>query len=91
MNRKEILNYIAKASNINEETVERVINIYFSLISDELKNGNNFNIMGFGTFRIGMRDARIGIKPSTGEQIVVTPRNVITFKASQKLKSYVNK
>ena len=91
MKRKEMIKIVAEVADVRYVTAQKIIDSTFKVIANELKDGNNINVQGFGTFRIGRRNERIGIKPKTGEKIVVTPRNIVTFKASQKLKTYVNK
>ena len=90
MNKKEMLDYLTKNTEVSRNNVEKVYNAIFDLIKQQLVDGKNINIVGLGTFRIGDRKARKGIKPRTGEIIEIAPRRVVTFKPSPSLKNLVN-
>jgi len=63
----------------------------FEMISEDLSKGNSVKISGFGTFSLIQKAKRIGRNPKTGEQAIITPRKVISFKASSYLKDSVNR
>lgn len=56
---------------------------------DALANGENVKISGFGTFLLRDKGERIGRNPKTGVEVPITPRRVLTFRASQMLKDNV--
>lgn len=64
---------------------------FFDIITNELAKGKSVKISGFGTFSLIKKAQRIGRNPKTGEEAVITPRKVISFKASQHLKDAVNR
>ena len=90
MNKNEVLEYLVKETGVNRNDTEKVYTAIFDLIKNQLAKGENINIFGLGTFRIGDRKARKGIKPSTGEIIEIAPRGAVTFKPSPSLKKLVN-
>ena len=59
------------------------------LMSDALAAGENVKISGFGTFLLRDKTERIGRSPKTGDEVPITPRRVLTFRASQMLKDRV--
>tara|TARA_B100001778_G_scaffold299512_1_gene274321 strand:+ start:484 stop:780 length:297 start_codon:yes stop_codon:yes gene_type:complete len=59
-------------------------------ISDALVAGESVKISGFGSFSIREKAERIGRNPKTGEEIPITPRKVLSFKASHVLKEGMN-
>jgi integration host factor subunit alpha len=59
------------------------------LMSDALAEGENVKISGFGTFLLRDKSERIGRNPKTGVEVPITPRRVLTFRASQMLKDRV--
>jgi len=61
-----------------------------SLMSDALAFGENVKISGFGTFLLRDKSERIGRNPKTGVEVPITPRRVLTFRASQMLKDRVS-
>jgi integration host factor subunit alpha len=58
-------------------------------ICDALANGENVKISGFGTFLLRDKGERVGRNPKTGVEVPITPRRVLTFRASQMLKERV--
>ncbi len=68
------------------ELVESV----FSEIKSKLITGDKVKISGFGNFVVNDKKPRKGRNPQTGEQITISGRRVLTFKASQILKEKIN-
>jgi integration host factor subunit alpha len=58
-------------------------------MSDALSQGENVKISGFGTFLLRDKGERIGRNPKTGVEVPITPRRVMTFRASQMLKDRI--
>ena len=55
-----------------------------------LIKGDDVKISSFGTFIVREKKERIGRNPKTGEEVPITARSVVTFRASNVLKSKVN-
>ena len=53
------------------------------------QNGDNLKFSGFGSFSVRSKSERPGRNPKTGEEIPVSARRVVTYKASQKIKDRV--
>ncbi len=60
-------------------------------MSKALEAGENVKISGFGTFVLRDKRQRIGRNPKTGVEVPITPRRVMTFRASQLLKEKIAK
>ncbi len=58
-------------------------------MSSALEQGENVKISGFGTFLLRDKAQRIGRNPKTGVEVPITPRRVLTFRASQMLKERI--
>jgi integration host factor subunit alpha len=58
-------------------------------MGNALEKGENVKISGFGTFLLRDKGERIGRNPKTGVEVPITPRRVLTFRASQMLKDRV--
>lgn len=56
---------------------------------DAMGHGENVKISGFGTFVLRDKSERVGRNPKTGIEVPITPRRVMTFRASQKLKDRI--
>ncbi|WP_198045734.1 integration host factor subunit alpha [Novosphingobium aquimarinum] len=59
------------------------------LMCDSLSGGENVKISGFGTFLLRDKGERVGRNPKTGIEVPITPRRVLTFRASQMLKDRI--
>lgn len=59
-------------------------------MSTALEQGENVKISGFGTFLLRDKKQRVGRNPKTGIEVPITPRRVLTFRASQILKDRVS-
>lgn len=60
-------------------------------MSGALEEGENVKISGFGTFLLRDKGQRVGRNPKTGVEVPITPRRVLTFRASQMLKERIAK
>lgn len=58
-------------------------------MSDAMTDGENVKISGFGTFILRDKNERVGRNPKTGIEVPITPRRVLTFRASQILKDRI--
>lgn len=58
-------------------------------MSTALERGENVKISGFGTFLLRDKGERVGRNPKTGIEVPITPRRVMTFRASQMLKDRI--
>ncbi len=66
--------------------VERIL----EEVSSALERGDTVKISSFGTFSVRAKKLRMGRNPKTGEEVPITPRRVITFRASHVLKEQIN-
>ncbi|MEM1398219.1 MAG: integration host factor subunit alpha [Pseudomonadota bacterium] len=67
--------------------VERIVDE----ICGSLEKGEQVKISSFGTFMVREKKLRMGRNPKTGEEVPITPRRVISFRASNVLKDQINK
>ena len=66
-----------------------MVEAILSHMTEALAEGENVKISGFGTFLLRDKSERIGRNPKTGVEVPITPRRVMTFRASQMLKDRV--
>tara|TARA_Y200000002_G_scaffold262967_1_gene218333 strand:+ start:76 stop:387 length:312 start_codon:yes stop_codon:yes gene_type:complete len=67
-----------------------LVDSVFSEILTSLIKGDDVKISSFGTFIVREKKERIGRNPKTGEEVPITARSVVTFRASNVMKSKVN-
>ncbi|TAF13524.1 MAG: integration host factor subunit alpha [Alphaproteobacteria bacterium] len=68
-----------------------MVDAFFEEISEALAKHEEVKLSSFGTFGIRHKKARIGRNPKTGVEVVITPRSVLSFTASNLLKKRINK
>lgn len=90
MNRVELIDAIAKDTNLSKKDVDAVIKSFIEVVTGELKDGGKVQLVGFGTFEVGERAEREGRNPLTGETMTIKAAKVPKFKAGKALKDAVN-
>jgi len=74
---------------LNKREAKDMVESFFEEIRLSLEKGEGVKLSGFGNFELRDKPERPGRNPKTGEEIPITARRVVTFHASQKLKSLV--
>jgi len=90
MNRKELLDALAAKTNSTKADADRSIGALIEIITATLKKGDNVALVGFGTFEVRKRAARIGRNPATGAELKIKASKAPAFKAGATLKAAVN-
>jgi len=86
----ELVDEVAKASDLTRKHSEVIVDCVFSAISDALRRGDKIELRGFGSFRIRHRDGRRGRNPKTGAGVIVPPKQVPHFKPGKELRERIN-
>ncbi|MDO4441490.1 MAG: integration host factor subunit alpha [Moraxella sp.] len=74
---------------ITRQDARQIVDKFFEEISQNLAEGREVKISGFGNFELKDKKSRPGRNPKTGESIPVKARRVVTFKAGQKFRTRV--
>ena len=74
---------------LNKREAKEFVELFFEELRRELEEGTSVKLSGFGNFTVRQKRSRPGRNPKTGEEIPISARRVVTFKASQKLKDKV--
>ncbi len=90
MNKSELIDAIASSADISKADAGRALDAAISAITGALKEGDQVTLVGFGTFLVKDRAARIGRNPQTGAEIKIAASKVPGFKAGKGLKDAVN-
>ena len=91
MNRKELIEQMARKSEITQAQAGEALNAFLNGVTSSLKKKQSVTLVGFGTFSVQARKARMGRNPATGETIKIKAQTVAKFSAGKKLKAAVNK
>lgn len=68
----------------------KLVSLILNNLSSSINKDKLLKLPNLGTFKVRNKNSRIGRNPKTGEESVITARSVISFKASEKLKSRLN-
>ena len=86
MNKSDLANEIAKRTKLSKAKAWEVLGATFESIKTSLKKGQKVSLIGFGSFLVRARKARMGRNPKTGETIQIKARKVPAFSAGSELK-----
>ncbi|NQY36105.1 MAG: HU family DNA-binding protein [Alteromonadaceae bacterium] len=91
MNKSELIAKIAEGADISKASAGRTLDSFIQAVTDELADGGDVALVGFGTFKVSDRAARVGRNPQTGAEIQIAAAKVPGFKAGKGLKDSCNK
>ncbi len=74
---------------LNKREAKEFVELFFEKIRASLSAGESVKLSGFGNFDLRNKNPRPGRNPKTGEEIPISARRVVTFRASHKLKERV--
>lgn len=85
MNKTDLVNEIAAKANLNKVDAKAALDAVLESIAQSLSNDDKVQLIGFGTFSVVEKEARIGINPRTKEKIEIPARKVVKFKPAADL------
>lgn len=90
MNKTELVEHIAKQSDISKAAATRALESIVDAVKKTLKKGGTVSLVGFGSFSVGKRAARTGRNPRTGAAIKIKAAKVPKFRPGKTLKDHLN-
>ena len=90
MNKTELIDRIAEASDISKASAGRALDATLDAITESLQDAESVSLVGFGTFLVRERAARSGRNPPTGATIQIKAAKVPAFKPGKALKDALN-
>jgi DNA-binding protein HU-beta len=85
MNKGDLITKISEDAAISRTQANAAIDSFVDAVTKSLKSGGKVTLVGFGTFSVGKRSARVGRNPQTGETIKIKAKKVAKFKAGKEL------
>jgi integration host factor subunit alpha len=89
LTKAELAELLFEQVGLNKREAKDMVETFFDEIRNALERGEAVKLSGFGNFQLRDKPQRPGRNPKTGEEIPITARRVVTFHASQKLKTMV--
>ena len=90
MTREELVSQMAKDAKTTKASARKSLDSFLTSVTKALKKGSRVSLVGFGTFSVSKRNARMGRNPQTGASIEIAARKVARFKAGKALSASVN-
>ena len=89
LTKAELAESLINEVGINKRDAKELVDCLFEEIRGVLENGESVKVSGFGNFELRDKSQRPGRNPKTGQDVAISARRVVTFKAGQKLKARV--
>ena len=91
MNKQQLIDAIASGAKLSKADASRALDATVESINKALKKGERIGLVGFGSFSVSKRAARIGRNPQTGKELKIAAKVVPAFSAGKKFKELVAK
>lgn len=88
--RADLTEAVYEAVGLSRQESSQLVESVLDTIAARLENGETVKLSSFGTFQVRSKNERVGRNPKTGEEVAITPRRVLTFRASHVLKDKIN-
>lgn len=89
LTKADLADLLFEQVGLNKREAKDMVEAFFEELRIALEKGDSVKLSGFGNFELRKKSERPGRNPKTGEEIPITARRVVTFHASQKLKTKV--
>ena len=89
MNKKELVAAVAEQAGLKKVDAEKAIEAFTAVVEGALKAGDKVQLVGFGSFEVRERGARIGRNPRTKEPVEIPASKAPAFKAGQAFKEEI--
>ena len=88
--KSDIVEHLHKELGLNKRECKIIVEGFFQEIKDSLIKNEEVKLSGFGNFEILDKKARPGRNPKTGEDVTISARKVVTFRAGNKLRNKID-
>ena len=89
MTKADLVEIVFEKVGLSKKEAQDIIEIIFDTVKNSFVEGESVKVPGFGTFNVRKKAARRGRNPQTGEELIISPRRVLTFKASNQFKAQI--
>ena len=90
MTKADIIDAICEEIGFSKRESAKIVENMLDIIKKTLENGENVMLSGFGSFNLQHKKARRGRNPQTGEDMTISARRILSFKASNVLRDKLN-
>jgi integration host factor subunit alpha len=90
LTRADLAEAVFKKVGLPRNESAEIVELVLREIVSSLENGDQVKLSSFGSFGIREKGERIGRNPKTGQEVPITPRRVLVFRASNIMKQRIN-
>ncbi len=90
LTKAQIIEAISIKNGLSKKQSSETVETLLGIMKSTLASGEDVLISGFGKFCVKQKDERKGRNPATGEDLMLAPRKVVTFKCSGKLRKRIS-
>lgn len=90
LTRADLADAVVREIGLPRNESQELVELVLGEISSTLSRGEGVKLSSFGSFGVREKGQRIGRNPKTGEEVPITPRRVLVFRASNIMKSRIN-
>ncbi len=91
LTKADLSEHLNDVVGLNKREAKELVELLFEELRESLIDGEPVRLSGFGNFELRDKNERPGRNPKTGEEVPVSARRVVTFRAGQKLRSQVER
>lgn len=89
MTKIELVEKISEKTALTKKDSEKALNAFIDSVKEAVAGGDKVQLIGFGTFEVRQRSARVGRNPRTGENVKIAATKTPAFKAGKAFKDVV--
>ena len=86
LTRDKLAVIISERMGLKISTARKFVDLTIARMSDGIIHDEKLMLSGFGLFQVHIKKERMGRNPKTGEEVMITPRRIVSFKQAQGLK-----
>jgi len=90
MNKSELIDSMAEKTGLTKADLSKALEAFTTTVGEVVTSGDSLALVGFGTFSVRERAARVGRNPRTGDEIQIAAAKIPAFKAGKALKELAN-
>lgn len=90
LTKAELAECLSEKFDLTKTDAKLLVENFFEEICLALENRDSVKLPGLGVFTIKDKKSRPGRNPKTGDEVVISPRTVVTFKQGQKMKEVLS-
>jgi integration host factor subunit alpha len=90
LTKADLVQKVYQNHNLTKAQAAEAVETFLRISKECLENGEDLLVSGFGKFNVKSKNARRGRNPQTGDELILDPRQVVTFKPSGILRAKIN-